>query len=242
MAATDALTAIVAPMAVDGYLTPCEVLRMGLVCKDMRASLADASDAIWRRFLSRYGGRLADTRHDAFASPYRDIVAHPLVLLLRAEYDFALDPRDDGVPSDVLAAFAATYVARYVHYGDRIWSVYNDSYQCNVLGLTLRHDAVEVHFHVTGDQTEGDLQHPRHATLHVDGHALKPVRMWLIDADPSSSYAGILRYETQVMRDSELRFEYGWSGYSDATLCALTDHFCYAHALDHVVRARRPVV
>ncbi|KDO20625.1 hypothetical protein SPRG_12982 [Saprolegnia parasitica CBS 223.65] len=223
-------------MAVDGYLTPSEVLRMGLVCKDMRASLADANDAIWRCFLTRYGARMADTRHDAFS--------HPLVLLLRADNHFALDPRVESVPTDVLAAFAATYVARYVHFGDCIRSVYNDSYLCKVLGITLRHDAVEVHFHVTGDRTEGDLQHPRHATLHVDDHALKPVRMWLIDADPSSSYAGILRYETHVTQDSVLRFEYGWSGYSDATLCALTDDFCSAHALDHVVRARpgRPVV
>ncbi|OQR87876.1 hypothetical protein ACHHYP_07906 [Achlya hypogyna] len=229
------LATVLVPMAVDGYLLPHEVLRLGLVCREFQAALVESSDAIWMAFLRRYGGVLApDTRAVLFRSPIRDILASPNVLILQKGRTYDLHPWI-ATCSNPCVEFQRAYMTRHIAFDPPQWSIYNRSYECKITSIAVAKTSVEVRFQVVTDGSAGPLQHPKDSALTIGEDRIHPSMMWFVVANPMEEYAGILRFDAKAVLGDVLTFEYGFSGYSPAVLARLTSSFVRAHKLEHLV-------
>ncbi|KDO18108.1 hypothetical protein SPRG_16503, partial [Saprolegnia parasitica CBS 223.65] len=232
------LTTVLVPMAVDGYLVPHDVLALELVCKELRGVLIDASSAIWQSFTQRYGGLLAaDSRSEASFELVGFAHEHPFkVFALRDGHSFDLDPRLADAPVDGWrCSFPRAYSTRYVHLESAQWSVFNQTYRCAVLGISFSKGAIELRFHINGNHSLGGLQDPWYSKLRIDDECLRPTDVWLTDNHSKCSYAGVLRFRVALARGRVVQFTYGYSGYSTAFVCELTETFCRQHSLEHLL-------
>jgi hypothetical protein len=113
-------------------------------------------------------------------------------------------------------------------------SSFNSAYNCEVLSVTVSHDALTLSLAVRGDGSRGPLQAPSDSLLLAGGGEWPPVATRPADGCTPNVWNGTLSFSRRgwcgvpLKRGTSVSFKFGESGYREVELFTLSDSFLQA--------------